>query len=254
MFSHELLTHYRQLTQQTFSVVDVETTGYAPSVGRVTEISVLQASLSEGVTHQQTDLVNSQTKVPWKIVQYTGITQAMVNAAPLSAEVFPNYLRLLNRGILTAHNLEFDYSFLQMEYHRLETEFVRPEVEKLCTVKLARLMLPELRSRSLPNLVQHYGFNVGKAHRAEADTLACWLVAEQLLQAILDTDDQILLERFAQQWMPLKDVALLWNCPMQVARSRLSDAGINGRFVGQGNRGTWMYRRGAVENYRHHSK
>jgi DNA polymerase III subunit epsilon len=247
MLSSELIAFYRQLSQQTFSVVDVETTGAFAWEGRVTEVSVLQASLADGVIDQQTDLVNAQKLVPLKIVQYTGITQSMVDAAPLSADVFPNYWPLLQRGVLTAHNLEFDYSFLQMEYRRLEMEFVRPEVEQLCTVKLARLMLPELRSRSLPNLVQHFRFNVGKSHRAEADTLACWLLAERLLREILDTDDAVLLAKFAQQWLPLKDVARLLHCAAKTAQTRLAAAGVDGRYVGQGKRGTWMYRRGAVE-------
>ncbi|MCY7283856.1 MAG: 3'-5' exonuclease, partial [Cyanobacteria bacterium CAN_BIN43] len=113
----------------------------------------------------------------------------------------------------------------------------------LCTVQLSRLMLPDLSSRSLPNLVRHFGFQVGKSHRAEADTLACWLLAKQLLTEILNEPDEVLLARFAQQWLPLKDAAKLLNCSQPKAKVLL--AVIPSRQSGRS--GTLMYRRGDVE-------
>jgi DNA polymerase III subunit epsilon len=247
VLSTELLTHYRNLSQQRFSVVDVETTGRYSWNSRVTEVSVLQATLADGVLTQQTDLVNSQTKIPAKIVQFTGISQSMVDAALPSEQVFPNYLPLLSQGVLTAHNLEFDYPFLQAEFARLGIKFDRPEAEQLCTVKLSRLMLPDLPSRSLPNLVQHFQFRVGKSHRAEADTLACWLLAERLFVELLNEDDQVLLTRFGKQWLPLREVAKMMSCSQVEARTQLDAAGITSRFVGKNRGGTWMYRRREVE-------
>lgn len=247
MFSTELLTHYRNLSQKVFTVVDVETTGRYAWESRVTELSVLQATLIDGIQQHQTDLINPQKIIPPKIVQFTGITQSMVNAAPVAADVFPKYLPWLNQGTLTAHNLEFDYPFLQAEYARLGTKFVRAEDEQLCTVQLARLMLPDLPSRSLPALVQHFQFKVGKSHRAEADTLACWLLVKRLFTELLTEADQVLLARFARQWIPLREAAKLLGCSQVESRSRLDAAGVASRFTGRGRGGTWMYRRGEVE-------
>lgn len=247
MLSRELLSHYRRLSQHCLTVVDVETTGSLPYSDRITEISVLQATLSGGLQHQKTDLVNPQIPIPSKIVQVTGITQAMVNAAPVAADVLPGYLPWLRSGILTAHNLEFDYPFLRAEYTRLGMAFLRPEHEQLCTVQLARLMLPDLRSRSLPYLVKHFQFNVEESHRARADTLACWLLAERLLTELLNESDEVLLNRFIRQWLPLKDAAKLLGCSSRVGRSRLEAAGVPSRTVGRGNNSTVMYRRGDVE-------
>ena len=247
MLSTELLAFYRQLSDRTFTVVDVETTGRYADSDRVIELSVLQATLSDGIQQQQTDLINPQTQIPANIIQFTGISQSMVEAAPPVAEVLPNYLSMLNTGVLTAHNLEFDYPFLQAEYRRLEIEYIRPESEQLCSVQLARLMLPDLRSRRLPKLVKHFQFDVGRSHRAEADTLACWLLVERLITEILNEPDEVLLSRFAKQWMPLKYAANLLGCSPQVAQTRLNEAGVSGRFVGRSKQGTWMYRRGEVE-------
>ncbi len=247
MLSTDLLAYFRRISAESFTVVDVETTGHQSQNDRITEISVLQATLDEGITAQQTDLVNPQREVPPHIVRVTGITQAMVDAAPPAATVLPPYLPMLQSGILTAHNLEFDYSFLRAEFAPLDIPFNRPETQQLCTVQLARLMLPDLPSRSLPNLVKHFQFPVGESHRAAADAIACWLLAERLLTEILNEDDDLLLKRFAQQWISLKAAATLLRCPPAAAKLRLETAGVTGRPVGRGESATTMYRRGAVE-------
>jgi DNA polymerase III subunit epsilon len=244
VLSTNLLNYYRQVSQQLLTVVDVETTGLYPSDSRVIEISVLQATLEGGIQSQETSLINPQTRVPSKITQITGISQEMVERdGAIASNVFPHYLPLLNSGTLTAHNLEFDYPFLQAEYQRLGIVFERPVEQHLCTVQLSRLMLPDLPSRSLPNLVRHFGFQVGTSHRAEADTLACWLLAKRLLTEMLNESDEALLARFAHQWLPLKEAAKLLNCSQPKAKVLL--AVIPSRQAGRSS--TLMYQRGDVE-------
>jgi DNA polymerase III subunit epsilon len=246
MLSTELLAFYRQAAEQTLTIVDLETTGFRPPQSRVTEIAVIQASLQGGIGHQQTTLINSQTEVPTKITEITGITQAMVDGAEPAETVWPEYWPLLHQGILVAHNLEFDYGFLQGEYRLLGQEFRRPRQEKLCSVIFSRLMLPDLRSRSLPDLVQHFGFNVGRSHRAEADTLACWLLMEQLLTQVQTEDDAVLLQRFGQQWLSLRDAAEILGCRQNEAQGKLNKAGVEPKVVGRS--GTLLYQRGPVES------
>ncbi|MBW4469555.1 MAG: 3'-5' exonuclease [Stenomitos rutilans HA7619-LM2] len=246
VLSTDLLAFYRRVSQQSFTVVDVETTGHRASGGcRVIEVSVLHATLAEGILHQQTHLVNPQVPVPAMITRFTGIDQAMVDQASLAEEVWHSYLPLLNTGILTAHNLAFDYAFLCAEFDQLGIEFSRSPAEQLCTVILARLMLPDLPSRSLPDLVKHFQFPVGHSHRAEADTIACWLLAERLLTEVQNEPDEVLLKRFVQQWLPLGDAAALLGCSGKQARSRLEKAGVFPKFVGRHK--TPMYQRGRVE-------
>jgi DNA polymerase-3 subunit epsilon len=239
------------MSQQVFTVVDVETTGRFHRSDRVTEISVIRATLADGILEQQTSLVNPQVRIPDRIVRFTGITQSMVNAAPIAAEVFPRFFPLFHPGILAAHNLSFDYGFLRSEFDRLETVFEKPKAEQLCTVQLSRLMLPDLPSRSLPKLVEHFQFDVGRSHRAEADTLACWLLLKRLMQEILNESDDVLISRFYRQWMPLKYAAVVLNCSPAEAQRQLDQAQVKSRFVGRNKKdGTWMYRRGDVERVR----
>ncbi len=245
MLSTDLLAYYRQLSATPLTVVDVETTGCRPPTSRVIEVAVLQGSLAQGILHYQTHVLNPGVAVPATITRLTGITQAMVDAAPYSTEIWRSYLPLLNTGILTAHNLDFDYRFLQSEFNFVDVAFYRPEAERLCTVLLARLLLPDLPSRSLPNLVQHFGFNVGRSHRAAADTLACWLLAERLLTELCDRSDADLLALFQRQWISLRAAASLLNLSRQQAAKQLAAAGVNCR-LGQRKR-TALYERQGVE-------
>lgn len=247
MLSPQLLHHYRQLSQQPLTVVDIETTGSLAFKHRMTEVSVLQASLADGIREQQSTLLNPEALIPAKIVRITGITPEMVETAPTAAEALPDYLPLLQTDVLTAHNLEFDYGFLQAEYRRLGIEFTRPEAMQLCTVELSRLMLPDLPSRSLPKLVQHFQFPIDTSHRAAADTLACWLLAERLLTEVCNEEDEVLLARFARQVMPLKYAAQLLGQRQKKAAKLLMSLGIEGKVVARGRSSTLLYRRGEVE-------
>jgi DNA polymerase III subunit epsilon len=243
--SQDLLTYYRYICEQPLTIVDVETTGCKAEYCRVIEVSVLTASLADGIRSQVTYLVNPLEPVPAMITGLTGISQAMVDGAPLPHEVWPQCQSLLQIGVLTAHNLSFDYAFLKSEYAHLDISFSRPERDRFCTLSLARMLLPELRSRSLPALVQNFNFDVGESHRAEADTLACWLLAKQLLRQIRNTADDDLLEMFAQQWIGSDGAAILLGCNESEVGIVMKQAGLPSKSY---KRSGGRYRRGAVES------
>lgn len=243
--STELLDYYRWVSSQPLTVVDLETTGSNASCDRIIEIAVLTGDLTSGIQHQVTDLINPEVVIPYNIIRFTGITQPMVDYSAIESEVLPKYLPMLQSGILTAHNFNFDYRFLQAAYARLGINFVRLGTEQLCTVQLSRLLLPDLPSRRLPALIRHFGFNVGKSHRAEADTLACWLLAKELLNVIQNESNEELLTRFARQWVDLQQAAFILNCSELEAQMKLVSAGVRSRPVGRS--GDLLYQRGQVE-------
>lgn len=245
MLSPELIATYRQISQQNLTIVDLETTGYAPPMARAIEISILHASLADGIQQQQTYLINPGVRVPENITRFTGISQAMVASAEPAAEIWPTCFPLLDRGLLTAHNISFDYPFIKYELQQQGITFERSSQNQFCTVIFSRLMLPDLPSRSLPNLVQHFGFDVGRSHRAAADTMACWLLAERLLREISQESDEELCRRFGKQWLTLRDVAKLMGCRQNVAQRKINDAGLTPRISSRSK--TTLYQRSAVE-------
>ena len=245
LLTDHLLAYYRQLAQAQLTVVDVETTGSRPPEARVIEIAVVQGSLGEGITYEDTFLVNAQVSVPSIITRLTGITTAMVERGAAVDQVWQALKSPLNQGILTGHNLAFDYGFIQAEYQRLGEDFVRPEAQRFCTVILSRLLLADLPSRSLPQLVRHFGFDVGRSHRAMADTKACWLLANLLIERLTNTSDDDLRHQFAQQWVPLREAVKVFHCSRVELQQQLDGRGCDRRTSRRGNR--HMYRRGDIE-------
>ncbi len=245
MQSRQLLDQYRHLSQQPLTFVDLETTGFKPPTARVIEVSVLRATFQGGMIDQQTHLINPGIPIPYQITQITGINQRMVDKAKPAAEVWPMVYPLLNHGVFVAHNVSFDYPFVQAELGSHGYEFEREQ--RLCTVQLSRLLLPELPSRSLPNLVEHFGFKVGTAHRAEADTMACWLLAQELFKRLHGESEAALADRFDNQWLPIREVAKLLNCAPGAAHKKLEAAGLESRLSSRSK--IVMFQRSAIERY-----
>lgn len=244
--SHDWLTYYRSLAAATFTVVDVETTGFKPPQARGIELGILQATLAEGIQFQQAELLNPGIPIPEAIAQFTGITTDLIATADPPESVLPPLLPRLQTGILVAHNLPFDYRFLTAEYQQLGLDFERSPTEQLCTVQMSRQLLADLPSRSLPQLVQHFGFPVGQSHRAAADVEACWQLLALLLQQIQDSEDQVILERLGQEWLPLPLAAQLLDCSRSQAQKQLETlASVEPRYSSRNS--TPLYRRVWVE-------
>ena len=245
LLSTDLLAHYRYVSGRPLTVIDVETTGSRSEGDRVIEISLLQGDLERGVWHQQTHLVDPGVPVPDRIAQFTGITSEMLVGAPAPQEVWPEYLPLLSEGVLTAHNFQFDFGFVRAELGRLSIPFTCPPQRQCCTVQLSRLLLSHLPSRRLPALVRHFKFPIETSHRAEADTLACWLLAKRLLEEVRSSDDGELLEKFGRQVLVLATVARLLGCSQRQAVAELERGGVQPLYTSR--RGTMFYRRDYVE-------
>lgn len=149
-------------------MIDFETTGISPDHGdRITEVAALRIQGGE-IVDRYVSLINCNVRIPAFITQLTGITQAMVNKAPSVNEVMPTLLDFIGGDYLAAHNASFDEKFLLAEAQRLGLN-VRHR-GTICSVKLARRVLPGMASYSLGPLAADLGLRFkGKAHRAEAD-------------------------------------------------------------------------------------
>ena len=122
-------------------------------------------------------LINPERSIPIYITQITGISDAMVAKAPKFYEVAKKIVTMTEGAVFVAHNVRFDYSFVQEEFRRLGFTYTR---QQLCTVKLSRQAFPGLRSYSLGNLIEHFGIKTNDRHRAMADTLATVEIFEKI--------------------------------------------------------------------------
>jgi len=151
-----------------FAVLDFETTGTSGKHNRAIEIGIVRVKNGEILETFQS-FINPGTLVPYYITSLTGITNDDVHDAPFFEDLTSQIIDFIGDSILVAHNMPFDYSFFQNEFMRADV--LLPKNETLCTLKLARKLYPELKSKSLGNLVQHFGIRHKNVHRALGDAM-----------------------------------------------------------------------------------
>ena len=154
--------------EQRYAIVDIETTGGLVKRDKITEIAIVLHD-GEKVIEQYQTLINPERSIPSFITGLTGITDEMVADAPLFCEVAKEIVLKTEGAVFVAHNARFDYGFLREEFARLGYAYTR---KQLCTVRLSKKMLPQLKSHSLDSLIRHFSLDVDKRHRALDDALA----------------------------------------------------------------------------------
>jgi DNA polymerase-3 subunit epsilon len=170
------------LSEVTFVVVDLETTGASANHDAITEIGAVKLRGGECLGTFQT-LVNPGLPIPPQIVYLTGITEAMVLPAPTIDAVLPAFLEFLGSTdvVVVGHNVRFDLSFLneglrRHHYPRLGHRFVD-------TCMLARrLVRDEVPNCKLGTLADHFRTARRPSHRALDDALATGEVLHSLLE------------------------------------------------------------------------
>ncbi len=158
------------MTYDNLAIIDVETTGGSSSFDRIIEVGVLRIENNKIVKKFET-LINPQTVVSPFIEKLTGISSQSLENAPTFYEIKDELKDLLKDSIFVAHNARFDYSFIKNEFKRLEMDF---RAKQLCTVKFSRLLFPKYRRHSLDNVIERFGIECVRRHRALDDAQVVW--------------------------------------------------------------------------------
>jgi DNA polymerase-3 subunit epsilon len=149
-----------------FCVLDFETTGKSAAQGKAIEIGLVKVkNLKIGDTFQS--FLNPEQTIPYFITQLTTITNNDVEDAPLFSGIADDIIEFIGDSILVAHNMPFDYSFLKKEFADADIPLI--DNPTLCTLKLARKVFPNLKSKSLSSLVKHLRLRHRNVHRALGD-------------------------------------------------------------------------------------
>lgn len=169
-----------------YSVVDVETTGTRGHGDRIMEIGIVHVQGGVATTAMDV-LVNPQCPVsPWS-TRITGIRWEMLHEAPTFGDIADRVWEALEGCVFVAHNARFDWRFLNRELKRATGRTLRPNTQRLCTVKLARRLLTHLMRRNLDSLAWHYEVPIVGRHRAGGDARA---TAQVLLRMLADARRQ----------------------------------------------------------------
>jgi DNA polymerase-3 subunit epsilon len=163
-----------------YAILDIETTGGKYNEEGITEIAIYKYDGHE-VVDQFISLINPERDIQPFVVNLTGINSSMLRNAPKFYEVAKRIVEITDECILVAHNASFDYRILTTEFRRLGFDFER---KSLCTVELAKDLIPGQNSYSLGKLVRSLGIPVTDRHRASGDALA----TVKLFKMLLDKD------------------------------------------------------------------
>ena len=174
-----------ELSALDYAVVDVEATGGRVHGGdRIIEVAVVHVSHGE-ITTAADFLVDPQRAIPPFVSRLTGIRSHMIVEAPTFVDLAGLLRDALEDRVFVAHNARFDWRFMNMEMQRATGAPLRGR--PLCTLKVARKLLPHLPRRSLDALSWHYDVPNRARHRAGGDARA---TAQILLRMIADARRQ----------------------------------------------------------------
>ncbi len=158
----------KQSLEQTFVVVDLETTGFSPVVDKIIEIGAVRVENGQ-ITKRFSTFVNPQVPIPFKIENLTGINDGMVMDAPVIGTVLPQFMEFCEGAVMVAHNAGFDMSFIEKN---CELQGIAREFTVVDTVAMARFLLPGLNRFKLDTVAKAVGVPLDNHHRA-VDDAAC---------------------------------------------------------------------------------
>ena len=145
--------------------VDIETTGVRPKWDRIIEIGAVKVRDGRKV-ETFSKLIYPGIPIPERITDLTGITNEMIKGQDKIQQVLPEFIEFAGDDLLLGHNIRFDYSFLKQNAINEKLTFEKSGMD---TLKIARKLLPDLESRALDFLCEHYGIKDENHHRAFND-------------------------------------------------------------------------------------
>src|SRR5688572_11817330 len=203
----DLGTH---LSEVTFCVVDLETTGGAET-DAITEFGAVKVRGGEVLGRFQT-LVNPKGQIPPLIAVLTGITNAMVADAPPLRQVLPTFLAFAENTVIVAHNAPFDTGFLRRACEALGYPY--PKWPVLDTAALARAILlrDEVPNCRLATLAHHFRSGTTPNHRALTDAEATVDVLHGLIERVGNLGVQTIedLREFTRRVSPQRRAKRTW--------------------------------------------
>ncbi|MCA1763490.1 MAG: exonuclease domain-containing protein [Cryomorphaceae bacterium] len=174
-----------------FAIVDIETTGLYHQGHGITEVAVVHVD-GDTPTVAFHSLVKPMRNVPGHITSLTGIDNKLTDDAPTFEEIAGPLMDALEGRVFVAHNVNFDYQFLKAAYQKLGVPF---RLHRLCTMRYARKILPELQSHRLRLVCEALGVANSAEHRAGGDALA----TAEVFRLLRNRDSDSVLEKLIKQ-------------------------------------------------------
>lgn len=154
----------------TYTVLDVETTGFNPTTSNLIEIGAVRI-LNDQVADTYEQLIHIDTPIPEPVTKLTGITNTTLTGMPTEAEAIHQFIQWLPADdIVLAHNAAFDMSFLDtaIQNAHLGDWFGHRFID---TLEMSRRLHPQWKHHRVADLIVRYEIADSEAHRGLADSL-----------------------------------------------------------------------------------
>jgi DNA polymerase III subunit epsilon len=174
-----LKTLLTKIEDQTFCIVDIETSAGNPKRGQIIEIGALKLKNGQ-IIEKYESLVNTYD-IPKNIQELTGITPEMTHSAPSIQNVLEEFKVFLEDDIFVAHDINFDYKFISdsMKKYDLGELYNR----KLCTINLSQKLI-RIERYGLKYLKEHLEIDEGEHHRAFSDAYCTAIIFLECLKRL----------------------------------------------------------------------
>lgn len=193
-----------------FVVLDVEATHDRKVPARIIELGGYRVRGGQILDEFET-LIDPEANVPWFLANLTGISDEMLMTAPKFESIAHGWLGFIGDSVLVAHNANFDLPLLNREIGRVFPGY-RLRNSHLCTVDLARRLVPQLESHRLDSVAAYFSVDIPRRHRAADDALATARVFLRLLDELAQNGIMTLTEaRGFQTKLPAGELQLAFD-------------------------------------------
>ncbi len=170
---------HRNLSEETYVVFDVETTGLSANYDTIIELAAVKIKDGEIIDRFES-FANPHHPLSATTIDLTGITDDMVQDAPEIKDVLIKYHEWVEDGILVAHNASFDMGFLNVGYKKAGLEKASNPV--IDTLELGRFLYPEMKNHRLNTLAKKFDIELTQHHRAIYDAEATGYLLIKMLK------------------------------------------------------------------------
>lgn len=183
---------HRKLSDDTYIVFDVETTGLSAVYNKIIELAAVKVHNGE-IIDKFERFANPHEPLSDTTINLTGITDDMVQDAPEIEDVLRDFEKFMGDDILVAHNASFDMGFLNEGFRKIGRGAAQNPV--VDTLELARFLLPELKNHRLNTLCKKFDIELTQHHRAiydaEATGYLLWKLLKQAFEKEIEFHDQL---------------------------------------------------------------
>ncbi|OIJ17872.1 PolC-type DNA polymerase III [Anaerobacillus alkalidiazotrophicus] len=178
-------TQKRLLSEETYVVFDVETTGLSAVYNTIIELAAVKIKNGEIIDRFES-FADPHEKLTNTIIDLTGITDDMLVGAPEIEDVLKDFKEWINDDILVAHNASFDMGFINAGFRKIG--FSDCENPVIDTLELARFLYPELKNHRLNNLCKKFDIELVSHHRAIYDAEATGYLLWKLVKDCIEKE------------------------------------------------------------------